>query len=801
MPGPLQIGQLEAILGLNIAPFERDLTGARASMMKASRFMKQTGRTMTAAVTLPIVGIGAASVKMAVDFEKAMSKVEGLVGVASGQVQEWRKDVLAMAGPTAKAPQELAEALFFVTSAGLRGQDALDVLEASAKASAAGLGETKVVADLVTSAVNAYGISNLSAAQATDILTAAVREGKAEAPELASSMGMVLPIASNLGVGFDQVGAAIASMTRTGTNASTASIQLRQILASLLKPTQQAEEALGEMGTSSKQLRRQLREEGLVSVLGFLAEQMKTNDQAMAQVFPNIRALSGALDIMGANAEDNVGIFQRMTDTTGILNQAFGAAAKTAAFQFDQAMAELKATGIELGEALTPLFIDMVGNVKQLAQWFGGLSERGKKLAISIGLLAAAAGPALLIMGQLVSVLVFITGPVGIAIAAFGALAAATVYLWQNWDAVKERISDWSWWRNMLIDMVQFLLENNPTQFFIDAWNHMMTSIGRTDKIIPNLFQGAIDVLEGLKVETKEYQFQFSSFVEAIKKGAKEAADALLGLSIGSGGRGPGPITAPSPGRGGISIGQSSSPTEGLFGRKDILGSITSGLSILRRELKKSGEDWFDWQKKLVEIWNTTPTIVSLGFKRLVDVVNTNMNLMHFALDGITSAFVELGTAIGENLGGMEDQFATPLQRVLLVVANFAKTLGTLLIGIGTFMVATGLFAGPGGLLIGAGVGLVALGAGASAAINKSINKKREAAAERERLQGMRSGGFVTKGGFFQLHKNEVVSLPAGSAVTPASRVGSMGGSNARIEITLRKFIIETDKERARLGR
>ena len=96
-------------------------------------------------------------------------------------------------------------------------------------------------------------------------MVAAVREGKLEADELAGSMGRVLPVASSMGVSFNEVGAAFASMSRTGTNANEAATQLRSIMVSLLKPTKQAEDALAGMGLSSEQLRTQMREEGLLS--------------------------------------------------------------------------------------------------------------------------------------------------------------------------------------------------------------------------------------------------------------------------------------------------------------------------------------------------------------------------------------------------------------------------------------------------------------------------------------------------------------------------------------------------------
>ncbi len=127
------------------------------------------------------------------------------------------------------------------------------------------MGDTATIADLATSALNAYGEANISATQATDVMVAAVREGKLEASELAGSMGRVLPIASAMGVRFDEVGAAFAALSRTGTNAAEAATQVRGILSSLLRPTKQSEDALAGMGLSAEGLRKQIREKGLLS--------------------------------------------------------------------------------------------------------------------------------------------------------------------------------------------------------------------------------------------------------------------------------------------------------------------------------------------------------------------------------------------------------------------------------------------------------------------------------------------------------------------------------------------------------
>ena len=401
------VARINTIVTANTAQFDASMRRAQTT---AGRFAARAGAAAKAAsgpLTLGLIGAGTAAVKAATQFDDSMTKIESLVGIAGSEVDKMKDSVRALSGETAQAPAQLADAMFFIQSAGLRGATAMETLEASAKAAAVGLGQVEQIADLATSALNAYGEENISAVDATDVLTAAVREGKLEASELAGSMGRVLPIASAMGVQFHEVGAAFAALSRTGTNAAEAATQVRGILSSLLRPTQQAEEALTNMGLSSEGLRRQIREEGLLATLQTLAEEFDGNAAASASVFGNVRALSGVMDLMGANVATTEQIFANMADTTGTLDEAFGVVSETAGFQFQQAMADLQELLIGIGEQVLPVVMEMVEGFQAMLGFVKDLP--GPVKALAAGLAA----------------IVVLSGPLGIAVTAIGGLAYA----------------------------------------------------------------------------------------------------------------------------------------------------------------------------------------------------------------------------------------------------------------------------------------------------------------------------------------------------------------------------------------
>ena len=412
------LGSLMVIIGANTAGLtaaQHDLRRLQTAMTHTQSAFKTLeqgmvtfGRALTQYVTLPVTLLGIAAVKTFADFEYELAKIEGLVGISGATVQEWGNQILEMASSFGKAPQELAEALYFVTSSGFKSAEAMEVMKTSAMAASAGLGETKDIANIVTSAINAYGKANITAAQAADVLTVAIREGKGEPAELVKAFATVIPVAAKLGVHFDQVGGAIAAMTRYGIPAANASTYLRQTLFTLLKPTNQVKKGLAQFGLTAQDVRNSLRSDGLIDTLQMLQEKIGTNEEALGRIFPNIRAFMGVTSLLGANLEETIGVFNDTKNALGATAAAFEIISQTTKFKFNAAMAEAKATLIKFGEAimemLLPTIVNITGKIRDLGNWFTNLGKPTQELIIKVLGFTAAVGPLLLILNLLITV-------------------------------------------------------------------------------------------------------------------------------------------------------------------------------------------------------------------------------------------------------------------------------------------------------------------------------------------------------------------------------------------------------------
>ena len=451
-------------IGANLSGLQRGLRIASRSLRNFGASAKRLGSNITRSVSLPFAIAGAAGVKMAVDLETSFSKIENLVGITGKALDNFKNSVKSVSTQTGVSQQELSDAMFTISSAGLRGAQATEVLERAAKASAIGLGETQQIAQALTGVLQAYSKEGLTAADATDTLTAIVREGNLEAESLAPTLGRIVGIGAQLGISFQELGANIATFTRLGVPAEEAVVGLRGIMTTFLQPTKEAERALGQLGLTSADLREKLGEDGLQSTLAFLMKSFEGNDEALASVFGNVRALSNVLGTAGAQGETYASVLDNISNSTGIVDKGFKNVTQTSGFKFNQTLNQLKNTGIELGNALLPLVTKLAGFVTKAVRSFQGLSSGTKTAGLALLAIVAVSGPLMTAIGAISTAAAFLatnfaaawvalSAPVLITV---GAIVLAGIAVYQFWDII----------RPVLVGAINY---------FIDLYNESVT--------------------------------------------------------------------------------------------------------------------------------------------------------------------------------------------------------------------------------------------------------------------------------------------------------------------------------------
>lgn len=186
------------------------------------------------AVAGALLQIGKNAYQFSKEFSSAMLEVKTISQATKDDFDGISDSVLRVSKlPIKENAVELSKAYYQIVSAGYDGADGLKVLEVAAKAAAGGVTTTMAAADGLTTVLNAWGVSAEKVTEVSDQMFTAVRLGKTTMGELSSNMAKAAPLAASLGVGYDQILAATASITKQGTPTAEAFTQMRAALTAM----------------------------------------------------------------------------------------------------------------------------------------------------------------------------------------------------------------------------------------------------------------------------------------------------------------------------------------------------------------------------------------------------------------------------------------------------------------------------------------------------------------------------------------------------------------------------------------
>lgn len=399
--------------------------------------LSKIGGQLALGISAPLAAAATAALTMSGTFEASMTRLTSIAGVSSNELEMVKEHILDLAPAAGIGPQALAEAMTKVSSTVSDTNVALSILDIAAQGTKAGFGDTVAVAGALTAVINSYGASNITAAQAGDILAQTIKEGGAEAKELAPTLANVTPLAAQMGLSFAEVGANIATFTKLGVPAAEAVTSLSSVMTALLKPTSQGEQALASVGLSFEALRQSVREHGLLTTMNDLLEKFHGNDEALADVFGRVEALRNVLGTAAAQGDTYAAVLGSITEAANSGGAALTSMADAMSGKTTQTWAELSAQvqviAIRIGDGLAPAFgaavkaiTPLVDAIEQAAEWFSKLPAPIQVALGAVGAFGAALPVAVFGIGQLISSAGTISTAIGGLVKTFGSATVAT---------------------------------------------------------------------------------------------------------------------------------------------------------------------------------------------------------------------------------------------------------------------------------------------------------------------------------------------------------------------------------------
>lgn len=353
------LGNLFFKIGADVKDAVTGISQIERQIATFQRSLGSLGKGLLGGLTAAgILEIGKQALKASAEFETAFLKIKNLTDSSTADIEQFKTSLGGISRSAGVGINTLAQSLYGITSSGATGTRALETLEIAAKASAVGMGTTDEVAKALTSTINAYGESNLTAAKAAEIFFKTTKSGSLDIRDLTASMSNVTPLAAALGVSLEQVGAFLATASLAGTSASEAVTQLASIFNAIIAPSEQAKQIMDAMGISMNQLQSMIRTDFRGALLE-LEKGFNGNAEAMAKFFGRKEAVIGFLTVTGQAAGKYGDILKENIAQTTLLDAASKESLNSMAGKWSRINAQAENFVLYLGGAIAG-FYDML---------------------------------------------------------------------------------------------------------------------------------------------------------------------------------------------------------------------------------------------------------------------------------------------------------------------------------------------------------------------------------------------------------------------------------------------------------
>lgn len=423
--------------GINKEPIDR-VTKSTGGLYKKFKSIK----------ALLAGGLFAVIVGQSAGFADSLAEVSTLVDTTTFNMEKLSDEALNQ-GKIFGNLQAQPKAYYQIISAGAEtAAEATETLTAANKLAVGGVTDITTAADGLTSVMNAYGDKVEGATAVSDAMFIAMKAGKTTIGELSGGLGKVAPLAAQAGVSFDELVSGVAALTKGGISTTESMTGLRAIMASVVKPTKEAQEMAQRLGI-------QFNSTGLETkgLAGFL-EEIKTktggSTEAMAQLFSGVEALVPVLALTGEAGISFNDTLEQMKAKAGASQEAFDKMAKSPIFQgkrlLANAQAEFLKFGLVIANGLVPAMTMLADNMDLVTPLAGILATvmvarlipamlgvAARTLIATSGLIsyAASLGASTLATGAMAIAsrglgvaMALAGGPIGLVVVALAGLAA-----------------------------------------------------------------------------------------------------------------------------------------------------------------------------------------------------------------------------------------------------------------------------------------------------------------------------------------------------------------------------------------
>jgi len=495
---------ISIIVAANIKGLEAGLGKANKSIASFASNAARVGSMLTFGVTAPLTAMGKQAFDTFSNFENSMMKVNTVTGATTEEFKMLTKEAKRLGSTTQFTASQVADLQLILGRKGFDPQ-AIQGMQQSILDLALATGEDlSLAAEVVSKSINAFGLETEQSARIANTLASAAANSSVELSTFATAFGHAGASAKAVGVDIEELSAMMGVLMDNGIKASKAGTGLRKVFMKLNEEGIPFNQTLSNLSNGTMSLSQA---QGLVGTTA-----------------------ANQLLILSENRDKLAELTDEYDNNTTRLNEMAEAMGSTTFAKIKKLQSAIEGLKIKMGALIADALTPVINKITELASKLTSLDDRVLKVIIAISSIAAALGPTLILVAAATAaysslgvVIGALTSPIGLAIAALVGIPIALKFIKDNWEAFSERLSDWSWWKNMLIDMIQFVLKHNPFSILVEAFDGLLRFLGFELKegVEGNMFKVLANNLESLKDETQEYKHEFGSLTDSIKGGLK----------------------------------------------------------------------------------------------------------------------------------------------------------------------------------------------------------------------------------------------------------------------------------------
>ena len=429
-------------------------------------------------VTAAVGGLGAVAVKVASDFDSAMSQVAAVSGATGKDLEALRDKAREMGSKTKFSASEAAEAMNYMAMAGWKTGDMLSGIEGIMNLAAASGEDLATTSDIVTDALTALGLSAEDSGHFADILAAASSNANTNVCMMGETFKYCAPVAGALGFSAEDTAEAIGLMANAGIKSSQAGTAMRSMMTNLTGEVKFVGDAFGELTIQTTNTDGSMRSLGdiLADCRAAFAQMSESEKAANAEALVGKNAMSGFLAVMNAAPGDIEKLNSAINNCDGTAEKMAATMQDNLAGQLTILKSQLEELAISIGEILMPYIRQIVGWIQGLVDWLNSLDEGTKKIIVTVALVAAALGPVLIVIGKVVGAvgtIMTVVPQIASAISGVIAFVSGTVI-----PAISAVVAAIGWVPLAIAAVVAILVVlYNKCEWFRDAVNAIWTQI------------------------------------------------------------------------------------------------------------------------------------------------------------------------------------------------------------------------------------------------------------------------------------------------------------------------------------